>query len=110
MIQAPRGAETVVTRDGRGVDAREWRLTVEGELSEGAALAFAGLAFHHEGGNTVLVGPVRDQAELQGHLQRVSALGLTLLEATAVGPGAPRSHGTEPPDVRTRPSHARSDP
>jgi hypothetical protein len=30
-------------------------------------------------GNTVLTGPVRDQAELQGLLQRVSDLGLTLL-------------------------------
>jgi hypothetical protein len=35
-------------------------------------------------GTTVLVGPVRDQAELQGFLQRVSDLGLTLLSATAV--------------------------
>jgi hypothetical protein len=36
-----------------------------------------------EGGKTTLVGRVRDQAELQGLLQRVSDLGLTLLSATA---------------------------
>src|SRR5262245_9384373 len=36
-----------------------------------------------EGGTTVLRGPVRDQSELQGLLQRVSDLGLTLLSATA---------------------------
>jgi hypothetical protein len=35
-------------------------------------------------GNTVLVGQMRDQAELQGLLQRLSSLGLTLLSATAV--------------------------
>jgi hypothetical protein len=43
-----------------------------------------------EEGRTVLAGPVRDQAELQGLLQHVSALGLTLLEATAVEAGAKR--------------------
>ena len=35
-------------------------------------------------GKTVLTGSVRDQAELQGLLQRVSDLGLTLLDATAL--------------------------
>jgi hypothetical protein len=67
-----------------GMDAREWRLTVEGELSHRAGQAFAGMQLTHNRGNTVLVGRVRDQAELQGHLQRVSDLGLTLLDATVV--------------------------
>lgn len=35
-------------------------------------------------GTTVLVGPVRDQAELQAILQRMYGLGLTLLSATAL--------------------------
>jgi hypothetical protein len=35
-------------------------------------------------GTTELVGPVRDQAELQAMLRRVSDLGLTLLSATAL--------------------------
>ena len=43
-----------------------------------------GMTLTHEHGRTVLTGPVRDQAELQGHLQRVSDLGLTLLGATPV--------------------------
>jgi hypothetical protein len=38
----------------------------------------------HESGRTVLTGRMRDQAELQGYLQRVSDLGLTLLGATPV--------------------------
>ena len=66
------------------MEAREWRLTVEGELSDRAGQAFAGMALIHQSGNTVLVGPIRDQAELQGHLQRVTDLGLTLLDATVV--------------------------
>jgi hypothetical protein len=63
---------------------REYRLIVEGELSDGMGIAFVGMTLTREEGNTVLAGPVRDQAELQGLLQQVSALGLTLLEATAV--------------------------
>jgi hypothetical protein len=83
------------------MDAREWRLTVEGELSDRAGQAFAGMTLTHERGNTVLVGRVRDQAELQGHLQRVSDLGLTLLDATIVDdPGQLRRHASEPPDAR----------
>jgi hypothetical protein len=34
-------------------------------------------------GTTILTGPVRDQAELQGLLQRVAGLGLALLSANA---------------------------
>ncbi len=61
---------------------RDCRITVEGELSSYAASSFEGMSFSHEGGNTVLVGCVSDQPQLQGLLQRVSDLGLTLLSAT----------------------------
>ncbi len=40
--------------------------------------------------NTVLVGPVRDQAELNGLLQHFLQLGITLVSVTAVD-DAPRS-------------------
>ena len=42
------------------------------------------MALSRTGGNTVLAGAVRDQAELQFFLQRVTDLGLTLLEARVV--------------------------
>ena len=61
-----------------------YRLTVDGELSDQAVQAFEGMTRTREHGKTVLTGPVRDQAELQGHLQRVSDLGLTLLGAAPV--------------------------
>jgi hypothetical protein len=71
--------------------AREYCLVVEGELSDRMADAFEGMNLTHEGGQTILVGPVRDQAELQGILRRVSDLGLTLLSAAAVDePTKPR--------------------
>jgi hypothetical protein len=63
---------------------REYRLTVEGELSERAAIAFEGLTMTREEGTTVLCGPVRDQSELQGLFQRIMDLGLTLVSATSV--------------------------
>jgi hypothetical protein len=62
---------------------RTYRLVVEGELSDNMVVAFDGITLTREGGNTVLTRLVRDQAELQGLIQRVSSLGLTLLEVTA---------------------------
>jgi len=64
--------------------ARRYRLTIEGELSDQAGSAFEGMTLTREAGNTLLVGRVRDQAELHGVLQRVSNLGLTLLSAGVV--------------------------
>jgi hypothetical protein len=81
---------------------REYRLVVDGELSDQLGLAFTGMTLTRDHGTTVLVGRVRDQAELQGVLRRVSDLGLTLLSAEALEgddalesmPAAPpRSHG-----------------
>jgi hypothetical protein len=69
---------------------REYRLVVEGELSDSIGVVFEGMTLTREEGTTVIAGAVRDQTELQGLLQQVSALGLTLLEAAAVEGGAKR--------------------
>ena len=66
------------------MSSREYRLVLQGELSDRTARAFEGMTLAHEKGKTVLTGLVRDQAQLQGLLQRVSDLGLTLLSASAV--------------------------
>jgi hypothetical protein len=63
---------------------RNYRLIVEGELSDRMTVAFEGMTLTRSKGNTALTGKVRDQAELHGLLQRVSDLGLTLLEATRI--------------------------
>jgi hypothetical protein len=62
---------------------------VEGELGDRFESAFAGMTLTRADGTTTLTGDLRDQAELQGVLQRVSDLGLTLLEARAI-PEIPR--------------------
>jgi hypothetical protein len=61
-----------------------YRLVIEGELDDRFAGAFKGMALERQAGTTVLTGPVRDQADLQGLLQRVARLGLTLLSANAL--------------------------
>ncbi len=83
---------------------RRYRLTVEGELGDGARSVFAQMAVVRDRGTTTLEGPVRDQAELHGLLQRVRDLGLPLLDVALVEAGtashhtpavapAPESHG-----------------
>jgi hypothetical protein len=75
---------------------RSYRLTVQGELSDNLELAFPGMTLTSSGGNTALTGDVRDQAELQGLLQRVSGLGLTLLEAKALDDPPSRQRDVDP--------------
>jgi hypothetical protein len=61
-----------------------YRLEAEGELSEQLGHVFKGMTLTHDHGNTVLVGLVRDQAELHGLLQRFADLGLTLVSVGAI--------------------------
>ena len=61
---------------------REYSLVVEGELTDDLGNTFAGMTLTRDEGKTLLVGQVRDQAELQGLLHRISNFGLTLLSAT----------------------------
>ena len=74
---------------------RTYRLIVEGELGDQLESSFDGMTFTHGEGTTTLTGDVRDQAELQGVLQRVSALGLILLEARAIDDRARPRPGAE---------------
>jgi hypothetical protein len=71
---------------------REYSLVVEGELTDDLGNTFAGMTLTRNEGKTLLVGQVRDQAELQGLLQRISNLGLTLLSATTTDAGESRAN------------------
>lgn len=63
---------------------RAYRLELEGELTDGKAHGFSALSLTYEQGNTVLVGRLRDQSELQGLLRRVSESGLILVSFDTV--------------------------
>jgi hypothetical protein len=65
------------------VAAWTYRLIVEGELGNQLESAFDGMTLTRSEGTTTLTGDLRDQAELQGVLRRVSDLGLTLLAVSS---------------------------
>lgn len=85
MIARPGATATGGERNAQRMPSRRYRLVVEGELSDRVEAAFHGMTLTREAGNTSLEGVVRDQAELQGLLRRVTDFGLTLLSATALG-------------------------
>jgi hypothetical protein len=67
------------------MSSRLYRVTVQGELSARMTGAFEGMTLTTDAGNTILVGAIADQAQLQGLLSRISDLGLTLLDVGTLG-------------------------
>ena len=65
-----------------------YRLEVEGEVGDLVGRSFPRMRIFHRHGNTVLVGPVRDGAELNGILQRFSSLGLKLRSVNTLDAGS----------------------
>jgi hypothetical protein len=59
--------------------AVRYRLIVEGTLGPLYASAFEEMELESTGSTTVLVGPVADQAQLLGLVERVASLGLKLV-------------------------------
>ena len=57
-------------------------LVVDGELGPRYASAFAGMTLSAHEGTTEITGPIIDPAHLQGLLERVASLGLTLRSVT----------------------------
>ena len=65
---------------------QSYRIIVKGRLSDRFATAFAGMRLEPGDGITALVGPVRDQSQLFGVLERVRAFGLELVRVEAICP------------------------
>jgi hypothetical protein len=64
-----------------------YEIRIKGRVSPAVLETFEGLQSDLEPVETVLHGPVRDQAELHGLLDRIQALGLELIEVRRL-PGA----------------------
>jgi hypothetical protein len=60
--------------------AVSYEIRIRGRVTESLLASFGGMASELEPVETVLHGPVRDQAELHGLIDRVQALGLELIE------------------------------
>jgi hypothetical protein len=65
-----------------------YEIRIRGRVSRTLLDSFEGMVSELEPVETVLHGPVRDQAELHGLIDRVQALGLELLEVRRL----PRRH------------------
>ena len=81
---------TVVTRQS-AADV-SYQLTVRGELDEKYGYLFEGMQMARVGGTTVIVGTVRDQAELHGLIERIEELGLELLSVQQQAGRRPPTH------------------
>jgi hypothetical protein len=57
-----------------------YEIRIRGRLSTALLDSFEGMASELEPVETVLHGPVRDQSELHGLIDRIQALGLELIE------------------------------
>jgi hypothetical protein len=70
-----------------------YEIRVSGHLDQRWSDWFAGLKLSHlEGKETLLSGPLADQAALHGLLERIRDLNLTLISVTC---GTPSGRGTE---------------
>ena len=74
-----------------------YEFRIRGRLSESVLRTFDRLDTDVERVETVLHGPVRDQAELHGVLERFAALGLELVEVRRL-PSATEPRGDRPHD------------
>jgi hypothetical protein len=70
-----------------------YQIRVRGQLGRTMRAGFPALCAHIQGGDTVLTGPLADQAALYGVLARIEALGLELLEVRR------EPHGSHPKEV-----------
>ena len=73
------GCRLALTLADMSADTRVYEIRVQGELAPRWSCWFAGLAVETADGETVIVGPVDDQAALHGLLARIRDLGLPLL-------------------------------
>ena len=58
---------------------QSYQLVIRGELGERFACLFEGMRMERAAGQTILTGPVRDQAQLYGLFDRIGELGLELV-------------------------------
>ena len=61
---------------------QQYRVVVKGELGRRYASAFEGMTISAHDGITELTGPIIDPAQLQGLLERIAGLGLTVYSLT----------------------------
>jgi hypothetical protein len=96
----------MIGRDGHGAMSQEldpqadssqpmaYQIRITGQLGSRWADWFEGLTITLDGGDTLITGPVVDQAALHGLLKRVRDLGMPLVSVSPVEPGPPTTLGS----------------
>jgi hypothetical protein len=69
-----------LSRQGPAMAGASYEIRIRGRLSAALLDSFEGMASDLEPVETVLHGPVRDQSQLHGLINRIQALGLELIE------------------------------
>ena len=77
----------------------DYEIRIKGRLSDSLLAAFEGLTATEQPVETVLYGPVRDQASLHGLLDRIQSLGLEVIEIRRL----PASADDAPADLKHQP-------
>ncbi len=101
----------MISRNGHGAMSQEldpetnssrptaYQIRITGQLDARWADWFEGLTITLDGDDTLITGPVVDQAALHGLLKRVRDLGMSLVSVSPVEPGSPTTLGTGQADV-----------
>jgi hypothetical protein len=76
-----------------------YQIRITGQLDARWADWFEDLAITLDGGDTLITGPVADQAALHGLLRRLRDLGIPLVSVSPVEPGPPTALGEGQPRV-----------
>ena len=89
-------SETHASNEDRH-EPRTYEIRIKGHLADRWAHWFPGLTITLEdSGDTLLIGPVIDQAALHGLLRKVRDLGMPLLSVNRVEPGAETPDAKQP--------------
>jgi hypothetical protein len=67
-----------------------YEIVIRGELDARYASLFEGMKMERTAGTTVLMGSVRDRAQLYGHIDRIEELGLELVSVQPQRDAEPR--------------------
>lgn len=63
---------------------QRYEIVIRGEIGDHFGLVFERMALERRDGTTVLTGPVLDQAQLHGLIERIGELGLELVSVNAL--------------------------
>ena len=78
------------------MSAGRYRIVVNGELGPRYLSAFEGLEVHVANGQTEISGAIADSSQLQGLIERIAGLGLTLSSVTPLENGEHVGRGAHP--------------